>query len=373
MHAGRSSGAIFSGLLLSIVVSNSAFAASWSEPVDIVEHVSGAATFALDMVGVGTSGLVASYVRDGVVFVTRSTDNGAVWGDPVDMSATTAWTSDLATYGEYVDLVTGNGTVQYSRSVDGGATFSAPIPLWDQQAPTPPTVAHGPNGLVAVVWARYLKHPKLFIRVSHDDGASWGQVTVLRDRTSSSHHVVAVGSEGISVVVGTGRGMLLRRSADGVTWTDWRSLGSFENVGVGPRLRLTADGDEVILGYMHATTSGIVPAYRRSLDGGATWSPRTRLSKPSGNATAPIFSVDAAGIRVVYGRQLCDNTTCTLNVYYRALSSDGWTTPELVSPVPAYWGSWAAAIAYTDRATVLYQTYLDQTSGGYLQVRSRSL
>jgi hypothetical protein len=67
--------------------------------------------------------------------------------------------------------------VMFSRSLDGGATFSAPINVSRIPQPSyPPRIATDGNGVIYVLWEEgdYLEDMKLYLAVSLDDGATFG-------------------------------------------------------------------------------------------------------------------------------------------------------------------------------------------------------
>lgn len=67
--------------------------------------------------------------------------------------------------------------VMFSRSLDGGATFSPPVNVSNIPQPSyPPRIATDGNGVVYVLWEEgdYLDDMKLYLAVSFDDGATFG-------------------------------------------------------------------------------------------------------------------------------------------------------------------------------------------------------
>ena len=80
----------------------------------------------------------------------------------------------------------GSAGVFYARSTDKGATFGEPIALGAAEfsAPAHVQLALGAEGSVVAVWDDgTVKTPRVVLRVSHDNGASFGPLTLVSGRT----------------------------------------------------------------------------------------------------------------------------------------------------------------------------------------------
>ena len=375
------SAAAFAVALSTLMATQVMAATTWAEPTKIWAALPSGATHAFpgSTVTVGDSTIVASYVRvssAGVdVFIRRSTDNGANWSDPVAISRpdTSSWRTAMAAYGNSIDAVvleTGGTSpgVRYSRSTDGGATFSASVKLTGTDQVYPAEVARGPDGLVAVVWYSMTKS-KIFIRVSHDGGATFAPRKSLWKRGGySGNYAVAVGDGVIYVATGsTGKGIQLKHSTDGgALWSAPVILAGYGDAGVGPRVTLSAAGQQAFLGYLKLNSKGPQAVYRRTADGGVTWAPKASIAPQYGNAAAPSFSIQDGVVHAVFGRNYCGTGPCDLAVFH-SQSSDGvsWTARELVSP-PGF--AYPMGIGYTDRVVVGFGHYVAATVGATLEV-----
>lgn len=99
--------------------------------------------------------------------------------------------------------------VMFSRSLDGGATFSAPANLSGiPQRSYPPDLATDEDGTLYVLWEEgvYLDDMKLYLAVSDDDGATFREPLLLAGPTTD--------------VVGD-----LTVSPDGAVWVVWLERG----------------------------------------------------------------------------------------------------------------------------------------------------
>jgi hypothetical protein len=361
-------------------------AGPWSAPSTVWAHDDTRESWAFPggLITLDGSTVVASYVRviDGdstEVFVRRSIDSGASWGSPLQVSRTGTGSGrvSMAGYGSNVDVViteSGGATtepgVQYSRSTDGGSSFSNPVLLSGAGIAYMAHVARGPNGVVAVVWYSKMKS-RIYVRVSHDGGVTFAKRVALWQGPahSTGEQAIAVAEGGIYVASTSLRhGLKLRHSLDGMQWSDQVRLDGYDASGIGDRLSLTADGDEAFIGYVRHNRRGLIPSYRRTTDGALTWSPRSKLSGPVGNVSAPMFSLEDGVARAAFGSSDCPGGPCSLGLFYRQ-SSDGvaWTPRELVSPP---W-SLPMGIGYTDRAVIGYTHYESASQAGYdIEVRT---
>ena len=132
-------------------------------------------------------------VRD--IVVARSNDHGATWATPVRVHADN-WVFDGCPHAGPSMQVDSSGTVHvawwtgkqgaagtyYARSTDKGATFQDPIALGagEFSAPAHVQLALSTDGTVVAVWDDgTVKTPKVVMRVSHDNGATFGQPTLV--------------------------------------------------------------------------------------------------------------------------------------------------------------------------------------------------
>jgi hypothetical protein len=92
--------------------------------------------------------------------------------------------------------------------------------------------------------------------------------------------------------------------------------------------------------------------YRRSFDGGVTWSDKLSLSPELHHRSLGaqlVLSPD--GVGAIY--TACRDAECRTGVFYRQ-SADGrhWTVPEMVGPASGYSDAWG--IAYSGSVLVAY-------------------
>jgi hypothetical protein len=367
-----------------LVTAQVAAAHTWTAPSTVWAHDPSQATaaFAGGLVTLDGSNVVSSYVRmagggSPDVFVRRSTDGGSTWELPTQISrtGTGSWRVSLAGLGMDVDAViteSGGATsepgVEYTRSTDGGATFSDPVLVSGGGTAYTAHVARGPGGTVAIVWYSKMK-ARIFVRVSHDGGATFAQrVTLFQGSAhATGEQAVAIAGGGLYVASSSLKhGIKVRHSVDGVLWSAQVRLDGYDSSGIGDRLTLAADGDRAFVGYVRHNRRGLTPVFRRTEDAGSTWSARFKLGAPAGSVSAPIFTVGADFTRAAFSTSECAGT-CGLTLFYRE-SADGiaWSGRELIAPA---W-SLAMGIGYTDQVVIGYSHYEGNQVGYDIEVRT---
>lgn len=214
----------------------------------------------------------------GTMQVTRSLDGGSSWLAPVDTGATLRPVTAAFASGTLHVLGSRAGTLEYLRSPDGGATW----PL--------PTVTFGTGGgfsmfrssgsTLHVAWAdlsgvRY--------RRSADLGRTWSPPANLWSGTIYEMSLEVVGSVVHFACGGTG-GFKYQRSADGgQTWSGQVFTGT------AMRYALAVDNTRVWLAHADAANTQLV--VESSTDHGATW-----ISSTLGAHGADVVAIGADGV-----------------------------------------------------------------------------
>jgi hypothetical protein len=160
-------------------------------------------------------------VRD--IVVARSTDRGASWQEPVRAHADD-WVFDGCPHAGPSLQVDDKGRVHiawwtgkqgsagvwYARSDDGARTFGAPVPLGVAEFSRPAHVQlalGGQDRLIAAWDDGTLATPRIVVRTSKDDGASWSPAATLSDSgKAAGFPVVAAHGERMAVAWSEQRG-----------------------------------------------------------------------------------------------------------------------------------------------------------------------
>ena len=225
-----------------------------------------------------------------VIRVARTIDGGASWLAPVTISspdAAAVTRATVAALGQTVDAVWSQGAdcfaghceIRYARSSDGGATFGSSVRLSSAKGMAG-QAAVARSGLTVVVTWTDAPSGKVLARVSIDGGTTF-DAPVRLDATTNKQYPNG-GAEALPVLAWCGldlvsAGMMTRtklvarRSSDGGrTWAAPTTLAKNAAPGVAPSA--ACQGMNAVLAYGQQTSGITWLAYRRSTDGGATWS-----------------------------------------------------------------------------------------------------
>ncbi len=248
--------------------------------------------------------------------------------------------------------------IQFAKSSDHGATWSAPTPVfgnlpWGDK----PFLTTSANGQDVYISFNGQTDGDPWAAVSHDAGATWTQVKVTDSKRYYFEYGGAVLADGTVVLSevsftytapgGNAEGPMLvhvLRSTDGgVIWTNTvvdslelgtpcTSAGCYADFyDSGPALAADSSGDLVIVYNGASTTFGPQTIYARSSsDGGVSWSDRVALSPSGVNAAFPAAAGASAGnVRVWF----MDQRTGAWNTWYTTSTDLGatWSTPVKIS------------------------------------------
>jgi hypothetical protein len=246
------------------------------------------------------------------VFFRRSADGGATFSAPTNVSKGPADSGNpevAVDAGGNIIVVWENDNITFgvfcAHSVDGGASFSPPVPV---NPATSTTGSHGPqlaldaSGNLYVAWEDdFNSQSDISFSSSSDQGATFSTATNLSNSGSASGAQLAVDSSGNVNVVwvdGTSKvsNILFRRSADkGVSFSSPKNLSN--SLGKASYAQISVDAG----GNVYVVWQGTVPPslsgdifFARSADGGATFA-TLNLANSFGGTPLPRLTVDAAG------------------------------------------------------------------------------
>ena len=221
-----------------------------------------------------------------------------------DFSFTPQVASDSAgnIYMVWEDDTSNNSNILFSRSTDGGTTFSTPKSLSHTSGDSfNPRIAVDSNGGINVVWQDdSVGSTDIFFTRSTDSGANFsGPVNVSNDADASSMPQVAADSAGNIFVVWESDsgvlGILFSRSADGGnTFSAPAMLSTNTGGSVSPQIAVDLSGNISVVWEDDISPSSDI-SFSHSQDHGAHFSAPKSLSHNVGNSTSAQLALDLTG------------------------------------------------------------------------------
>ena len=247
----------------------------------------------------------------GEVLYRRSTDGGVTFGPTINLSNDLGSKSvDIAISGNNVYVVwtdthpTGS-RLMYTRSTDGGLNFEIPVNLDIGGEPRPSTSIAAFDNNVYIVWREIIvNNDEIFYKRSIDGGASFGApINISNDPTDSITPDIAVSGGNVYIVWDDdnpgSQEIFYRRSIDGgasfggtVNISNSPEVGGFPSVAaVENNVYIVWEDDDPVGGIAERDI-----LFRRSLDGGANFESTVDIS--DNNQFSTRADVAAIGDRV---------------------------------------------------------------------------
>src|SRR5262249_4785077 len=246
------------------------------------------------------------------IFFTRSTDGGANFSALQNLShdkrrstipQIAAVGSDV--YVVWYDDTPGKNDIFFTRSTDGGASFSEPQNLSNNQANaiSPLIAAEGRN--VYVVWEDTSPgNFDIFFTRSTDMGASFSVPQNLSNNrgTSGISQIAVAGSDVYGVwmdgTAGNGDIFFAHSTDGGASFSVLQNLS--DNAGVSSSPHIAVAGSNVYVVWMDDTPGNADIFFASSTDGGASFSAPQNLSNNAGNSIYPQIAVAGSNAYVTY-------------------------------------------------------------------------
>src|SRR5712691_4339909 len=332
-------------------------------PFSAPKNVSNNVDYSLTpQMAVDTSGNINAVWEDDTannsnILFSRSMDGGVTFSTPTNVSKSSGFSFSpriaVDTNGGvnvvWVDNTPGHQTIFFSRSTDGGVTFSTPVNISNDPSDSAnPQIAVDATGNISVVWENDTINLGVFYAHSTDGGVSFSSPLPLTTNTSgSSGPQLAVDANGNICVVweddfSTRAHVSFSPSADkGATFATPQLNLSKDSTGnsTAPMIALDGGGNINVV-WVDNSPSYFAIFFTRSSDNGTTFSTAKGISNTSGNSTNPQLAVDASGnVDVVWQH----NTPQVFNSdIFFARSADGgatFTNPPLNVSISATTGN----------------------------------
>ena len=288
--------------------------------------------------------------RDGnyEIYFKRSTDAGISWGEDTRLT-NSAYSYDpcITIKGSVVHIVwqelrDGYYEIYYIRSTDGGVSWDADTRLTTNTSDSwnPSIAANG--SLVHVVWEDERQgNSEIYYKKSTDGGVTWGADTRLTSSPSDSWNP-SVTVSGVFVHVAWydfrdgNWEIYYKLSVDGgVSWgTDTRMT---NNSHVSRYPCLASSGSVVHLVWHDDRDGNYEAYYKRSENGGTSWSADTRVTNDAANSMFPSIAISASTLHLVW---FDTRDTPNVEIYYNQSTDEGlsWGTDVQLtdSPLSSY-------------------------------------
>ena len=276
--------------------------------------------------------------RDGnyEIYYKRSTDEGVTWGADTRMTNNTGTSGypSIAVSGSIVHLVWFdnidlNEEIYYKRSTDGGANWGTDTRLTNNNewSEVPSVTAIG--SLVQVVWVDNRNgNPEIYHKRSTDNGVSWGADLRLTINTGASWYPCVSGSGSyVHLVWQDDRDgnteIYYKRSTDGGgSWSADTRLTTNSSDSEFPSVSVSGSAVHVVWVDLRDGNREIY--YKRSADNGENWGADTRFTNNTATSRFPTATASGSLVHVVWE----DNRDANYEIYYKRSTDSGisWST-----------------------------------------------
>jgi len=311
------------------------------------------------------------------IFYKKSTNQGSTWApnQRLTWNSGASLSPGIAVDGldnihvVWTDNSPGNDEIHYRKSTNGGSSWT-PIQrlTWTSGGSINPAIAIAASGALNVVWNDATPgNWEVYFKKSTNEGSTWTPSQRLTFTSGLSFGpAVAVDPSGNLHVLWSSDApgneeIYYKRSTDGgSSWTPSQRLTWNSGWSRGPVIATDASGN------MHAFWADDTPGnweiyYKKSIDGGSNWAPNQRLTWNSGYSGSPAVAVDASGyLHLAWN----DDTSTSWEIYYKTSMTVGatWSSSQRLTWNSGFSGDPAIAV---DGFYYIHVTWTDDTPGGY--------
>ena len=251
------------------------------------------------------------------ILFSRSTDGGAAFSAPRNLSNSSGWSfgprllvdSQGGINVVWVDPTPGNQDIFFTRSTDGGLTFSMPQNLSNDPADSGnPQMAADSSGNISVVWENDDVTNGVLFTHSTDGTTFSAPVNLAKNPSGSFGPQIAVGADGSINVAWEDdfnfqSDISFSRSTDkGATFSTPKNVSSNAGNSFVTQIAVDLSGN-IYVAWMDNTPGNYAILLSRSADQGVTFSSPKNLSNSPGDSGNPQIGVDANGGTYVIWQQ----------------------------------------------------------------------
>jgi len=311
------------------------------------------------------------------IYYKRSIDGGTSWSAAKRLTWTSADSfspalaigSGSAIHVVWYDYTPGSSEIYYKRSADGGTTWSSTQRLtWTSGSSLYPAIAIDSSNNIHVVWEDHTPgNADIYYKASTNGGTTWSAAERLTWTSGQSFRpaIDIDSSDSIHVVwqdhtPGNAEVYYKGSTDGGTTWSAVKRLTWTSGESYGPGIGIASDNVIHIVWYDDSLGSPEI-YYKRSADGGTTWSVSQRLTWTLGASSYPVASLDSSdAIHVVWQ----DDTPGYSEIYYKT-STDGGTTWSAAQRRTSTSGYSEAPAVSVDSGDIVHIVWQCDTPGNY--------
>lgn len=240
----------------------------------------------------------------GDVYFRESSDRGLTYGEARNLSNSKARASDVRVtrFQSHVYVVWTEDGIRLRASHDFGVTFG-PLQVLSTRGSKPHITAA--DGNVYVAWTD--SEGTLLFRASHDFGESFEAAIDLSERARGGDLDLAAEGPRVHAIWDDGAHVYFRQSPDGGhTFAPTQVLDEGQGASGDARLATRSNGVYVVWREGNGCSSEI--AFRRSINGGASFDPILQLSQNSVASLDPLIDSNGTSVYVLWKEKRAGNT-----------------------------------------------------------------
>lgn len=280
------------------------------------------------------------------ILYTVSTDNGATWSSPRNLSNSTQneQSPDIAVDGDnihvvWTDLSAGNWEILYTMSTNNGVTWSSPQNISHSPTrPEMPKVAVDGNN-VHVVWDDNNPAPtEILYAKSTDSGAHWSSPRNISS-TSEISESQSIGVDGNNIHVvwrdpnpGNWEILYTKSTDNGATWSSPQNISN--TLASSGTTAIAVEGSNLKVVWADAEPGNWEILYTRSSDNGATWSSPQNISGSADTSILADIAVHGSKAQILWS----ESPPGDWDIMYTKSTDDGvsWSSPSNIDNVTSH-------------------------------------
>jgi hypothetical protein len=289
------------------------------------------------------------------IFYKRSTNEGVTWEADIQLTNLNGILPTISATGSSVHIVwhdnrSGDVEIYYKRSTDNGVTWESDVRLTNSSGVSQDPIIKAEGSSVNVIWRDTRSGTyEMFYKRSIDGGITWSSDTMLTAHTSglASLNSLAVYGSNLHIAWSDTRHnddyeIFYKRSTNGgLSWSEDTRLTNELRISESPSITCNSSGVHIAWVDLRDSNINAEVYYKRSTDNGNTWGVDTRLTVYA-YAGNPSILVSGSIVHVIWGVLPSGS-----EIHYKRSTNSGnsWETSTQVSS--SFSGAYYPNIAVT--------------------------